>query len=209
MRISFSAGLLAALTLSSSFAFAQAADPPAAAAPAKKEGTNSINLNPISLLIGTYGVGYEHLFDRTHGLLVEPAVSYQKDDNSKSTGYGGVVGYRWHWSHSQNSGFLGVNAGAYFGSGEATVTTSSGGVTNKQTFTVDTRSITVTGNVGRRFAWDNGFNITLRIGAGYGNYNVSTDSKDPNAKAAVELVDALLKIFPIALDGEASLGFIF
>ncbi|HUH04452.1 MAG TPA: hypothetical protein VML75_20795, partial [Kofleriaceae bacterium] len=66
-----------------------------------------------------------------------------------------------------------------------------------------------TGNIGKRWAWDSGLNVTLRVGAGYGNYGISTDSEDPDAQEAVALVDDLLTLIPIALDGELSVGYAF
>jgi len=208
----FASFALAASLLTSGTAFAEDAKPEAKADAPKKDGpdgTNSINLNPLSLLGGYYGVSYEHLFDRTHGLLIEPFLYRKASGDTKSSSFGGYAGYRWHWSKSQNSGFLGVNAGAAFGTGSASITTSVNGVSTTKSFDVNTRVIEVTGNVGRRFAWDNGFNLTLRIGAGYANRKVSTDSKDADAQRVVKLVDDLIKFLPIALDGEVSIGFIF
>lgn len=37
----------------------------------------------------------------------------------------------------------------------------------------------------------------------------STDSKDPGAKEAVDLADALISFLPVTLDGELSAGFDF
>ena len=193
--------LLALLILSSS-AIALADD--AVEGDVKKERANSINVNPIGAFVGSYNLNYERLMG-SHGLLVEGSFSHQGGDDSSSTNGGVNLGYRWHWRGRQNSGFLGVTLGYAMGTGEGSI---SDGTTEK-TFDVDTRLLAATANIGKRWAWDNGLNVTFRIGAGYGNWSVSTDDTDPDAQQVVENVDDLLTLLPIALDGELSLGYAF
>lgn len=169
------------------------------------ERTNSVNVSPLGLLIGSYSVNYEKLFGGSHGLLVEGYFANSSGDDASAFSLGLSVGYRWHWSGKQNSGFLGVNAGYGLGGAEATINT--GAV--EKTFSLDTTALALTANVGKRWAWDSGLNITLRIGAGYGNYGVSTDDPDPDAQDAVEAVDTLLSFLPVAIDGELSIGYTF
>ena len=168
--------------------------------------SDSINVNPIGFFHGTYSVNYEHLWHGTHGLLVEGTFLNLSDDASSSLGAGASIGYRWHWSHSQDSGFLGVNAGFWGGVGDGTVTES--GMTSR-TFDVDVRTLYVVGNIGRRWQWQNGLNLTFRVGAGVADYEVSTHSSDPQAQKGVKQVQDLLDYLPIALDGELSLGYSF
>jgi hypothetical protein len=125
--------------------------------------------------------------------------------NSKSTRYGGGVGYRWHWSGQQQSGFLGILAGYSAGSGSSTV--SNGGAVSNIDLTI--KAPWVVGNVGKRWQWDNGINITFRLGAGWAKYTVTTTSMDPQAQDAVQALQKLLTLIPIALDGELSLGYTF
>lgn len=169
-----------------------------------KERTNSINASPLGVLIGAYNVNYEKLFG-SHGFLIEGSYARASNDDSSSADGGLNVGYRWHWRGKQNSGFLGITAGYSLGTGEATV----GDGMSQDSFDVDYRVFAVTGNIGKRWAWDNGLNVTFRVGAGYGNWDVSTDSTDPDAQEATELVDDLLTLLPVALDGELSLGYTF
>jgi len=170
----------------------------------KKERANSININPIGAFVGSYNLNYERLMG-SHGLLVEGSFSHQGSDDSSSTNGGVNLGYRWHWRGQQNSGFLGVTFGYAMGTGEGSI----GDGTTTKTFDVDTRLLAATANIGKRWAWDNGLNVTFRIGAGYGNWDVSTDDDDPDAQQGVEAVDDLLTLLPIALDGELSLGYAF
>lgn len=79
----------------------------------------------------------------------------------------------------------------------------------KKTFDVSTGVFAVTANIGKRWMITDNINITFRIGAGYGNYSVSTDSTDPDAKDVVKAVDDLLHFLPVAFDGELSAGYNF
>ncbi|WP_428262138.1 outer membrane beta-barrel protein [Haliangium sp.] len=171
----------------------------------KAERAHSINVSPLGLVLGYYSVNYEHLFEGGHGLMAEGIFArYDLDDDPISL-YGGGVGYRWHWSGRQNSGFLGVSAG--FGYGNGFVRTTENNMT--QTSDLTTRTLYLTGNIGKRWAWDNGLNITARIGAGYGNYKVTTDSMDPEARQQAEDLHDQLSPVSFALDAELSVGYAF
>jgi hypothetical protein len=184
---------------------ARAEAPAGEIAAAPRERENSINLSPLGFALGSYYLNSERLFDGTHGVLVEGGFAHSADDSTSSTSLGGGLGYRWHWRGRQNSGFLGVNASFYRGTADASI--ESGG--SEKSFDLDVTSYALTANVGKRWAWDNGLNVTFRIGGGYGNYDVTTDSTDPDAKEVAEDVDDFLTLFPIALDGELSLGYAF
>jgi hypothetical protein len=192
-----------ALTLPAVPALAQ--DPAETIVAAPKPRDNSVNVSPLGIAIGAYTVNYERLFGGYHGLVVEGGLAFSSGDGAESTSYGGALGYRWHWSGEQDSGFLGFNVGYYRGAGSGSITTN--GMT--ETFDVDTQSLFAVANIGKRWAWDNGFNITFRIGGGYARYDVSTSSTDPDAQGVVETVENLLEIFPIAIDGELSVGYTF
>ena len=166
---------------------------------------NSVNVSPLGVLSGSYGINYERLFGGYHGLLVEGNFGRSSSGDASSSSLGGTIGYRFHWRGNQDSGFLGLNLGYFTGSGEGTVTNGS----ETKTFDVDTTVSTITANVGRRWAWKSGLNVTLRIGAGRGNYDVTTDSDDPDAQEIVKAVDDLLAFLPVAFDGELSVGYIF
>lgn len=164
-------------------------------------GKHSINFSPIGIIFGAYKLNYEYLYNGTHGLLAEGAFGYASDDDVSVTTFGGGAGYRWHWRGRQNSGFLGANLG--YQGGSATVTV------NDSEFDLDASRFIVVANVGKRWAWDFGLNITFRLGAGYGSWDFSTDSSDPDAREAVQNAEDIVELIPIALDGELSLGWIF
>lgn len=170
---------------------------------------NSVNLSPLGALAGSYALNYERLFNGGHGLLIEGVYSSTEDDDTSSSSQGATIGYRWHWNGTQDSWFTGANLGYQIGTGDAVVEATVNGQTTKEKFDVDVKAFTATINIGRRWAWDSGFNVTFRVGAGYGNYDVSTDSDDPLAQDAVQLVDDLLTLIPVAVDGELSIGWDF
>ncbi len=162
-------------------------------------------MSPLGLLSGSYGINYEKLFGGYHGLLLEGNFASSSDRDASSSSFGGTLGYRFHWRGRQDSGFLGLNLGYFSGSGEGSVGTDM----SRKTFNVNTTVSSITVNVGRRWAWDSGLNITFRIGAGKGNYDVTTDSDDPDAQDVVNAVDDLLTFLPVAFDGELSAGYTF
>lgn len=181
---------------------AQPAVQATAPAPAA-ERHHSVNGNPMGILFGAYGLNYEYL-GGSHGLVVEAAYARSGGDTASATTYGGGAGWRWHWRGRQNSGFLGVMASFSGGTARATV---SGDM--PETFDLSLKQLSVTMNVGKRWQLDSGLNITARLGAGRAKRWFSTTSTDPDAQEAVESVEDVMDLIPIALDGELSLGYSF
>ncbi|HVX97236.1 MAG TPA: hypothetical protein VHK47_20130 [Polyangia bacterium] len=187
-----------------------AAPPAVVTAPARE---NSINGSPLGVIFGAYSLNYEHLSGGTHGFVVEGSFAHTSGSStegssavsSTSKSYDAAIGYRWHWSGRQDSGFLGLMAGYGVGSGSAVV--SSNGTS--QSFDLTLKAPRVVANIGKRWQWDGGFNITFRIGAGWAKYTVSTSSTDPDAQEAVNGLQHVLTLIPIALDGELSIGYSF
>ncbi len=200
------AAMVCATLISSQSASAQAVQPGAPLAGEEPvrytgPGKHSVNLSPLGLLFGSYNINYEYLHNGTHGVLAEAGFAYSRNDDVTTSSLGGSAGYRWHWRGEQNSGFLGANVGYASGSGSATI--------DGDDFELDVSRFFVVGNIGKRWAWDFGLNLTFRIGAGYGSWDVSTNSSDPGAREAVQDVQDFLELIPIALDGELSLGWVF
>lgn len=208
----FHLGALAAATLSALTLFASTATSYAEERPSGDPDTSdvaaekrwSVNISPIGFLTGSYTSTFEYLRG-AHGIISESSYNHFSDSDSSSNGAGVALGYRWHWRGRQDSGFLGINAGASVG----TASTDVGEGDMEREVDVDVFVVALTGNVGRRWAWDNGFNITVRVGAGYGRYDITTESDDAEAQEAVDDIDDLLRRFPIAIDGEVSIGVIF
>jgi hypothetical protein len=167
----------------------------------EEPGKHSINVSPLGILFGAYNLNYEYLHDGTHGFLAEGGVAHSNRDDISATSFAGAGGYRWHWRGKQSSGFLGANIGYQRGWASTTI--------DGELLDVTVQRMTVVGNVGRRWAWDFGLNITLRVGAGYGAWNVSSSSDDPDVQQAVRDTEDMLQRIPVALDGELSLGWVF
>ncbi|MFH0899628.1 MAG: hypothetical protein V2A73_03240 [Pseudomonadota bacterium] len=164
----------------------------------RRARVNSINLSPLGFLTSNvYFLNYERLIG-AHGLVVEAGLSFS---NFATTVQGGV-GYRWHWRSRQDSGFLGmmiVLAGA----------TGNGGIEFNEvdySYPMDKTNIRGIATIGRRWAWDCGLNVTLRVGAGTGLDWVNVKSDEP---AALELEKKDNETGSLALDGEVSLGYTF
>jgi len=205
--------ILLGLPLAAGVAAADTAPPapaPAAAVAAQQpeaptEKTISINLDPGGALQGYYGGNVEWLHG-SHGLLVQGSFFHKTSDDSSVSGFGGKVGYRWHWRGRMNSGFLGLNASLDLGSATKTTTDMAG---QMMTSDLSVRTIAVTADIGKRWQLDNGINVTFAIGAGWANRTVSTSSNDPTDKQAAKDIEDLLAFLPIAFDGELSLGYSF
>jgi hypothetical protein len=189
--------LVLALLSASSIA---AADDTSLGVEKKAEPKNSLNISPLGALVGNYALTYEHLFNGTHGLIVEGITTRSAGDEGSSLQFGGAVGYRWHWSGKQASGFLGVMVAQGIGNGEVTI--------NGMSHDMSVSSTTVTGNIGKRWQWGP-VNATLRVGLGYGRYSAKAKEDSMAAKDAEETMNAILAFLPIGFDGELSIGFSF
>lgn len=180
---------------------AEGAEAVVMAAPAERAPRlNSVNGHPWGALYGAFAFNYERLLTATHGVLVEGEYVHFGDSDDYVTSYGGNLGWRWHWSGGQDSGFLGANLGYRHGGAGVNVAGGEG-----HSLSVDTLYVVM--NVGRRFAWKSGFNITLRIGGGRARHSVTADSDDPDAQDAVDTIESILNFIPVAVDGELSVGY--
>jgi hypothetical protein len=65
--------------------------------------SNFISLDPLSLCLGSIVINYEHVFAARHGVLLEG--DYSLPIISKA--YGGMLGYRYHFSSSSKGHFIG------------------------------------------------------------------------------------------------------
>lgn len=201
----------ATLAASSSSAAAQPATvapapmPTVAAAAAPAESKNSINVSPLGLIFGNLYLTYEHLFAGGHGLVID-AGGGSTDGDAASESHGSVgVGYRWHWRGRQNSGFLGVMLHQSVGSGEVTLGDGADAMTHDMTI----RSTMLTANVGKRWMIGDKVNISLRFGLGWGHHVAEASSSGEDAEEAEAVMNGLLTLIPIGVDGELSVGYNF
>jgi len=139
----------------------------------------------------------------THGLVAEAGFGFSGDDSSSEAHGSGGIGYRWHWRGRQNSGFLGVMVHQAVGHGEVT--------TDEMTYGASVKMTSVTGNIGKRWTLGDSWNVTLRLGAGWGHYAVNIDGNedDADAQEAEDALNDVLALLPVAIDGELSVGYAF
>ena len=109
------------------------------------------------------GVTFEHLFNGTHGLIVEGNVNLSSNRRRRRRRKcGGAVGYRWHWRGRQNSGFLGVMIAHGMGAGTVT---ESDGMAAAMKYPDDLASTSIsTANIGKRWMVSDAVEA-LRFGA--------------------------------------------
>ena len=169
-----------------------------------KEFSNSINFCPVALAFKFYSINYYHLFEQKHG--IELRLDYESNSDSYSDnpvdikGYGVILNYRYHFAESMESIFLGsyVRYRIYNGVGNADGTD----------FDFDIKEFTVGLNVGKRWVWDFGLNLTFTVG-----YGISSEEKTvtPSTKEVSNTIDAFQNEYAFIgpFFGEFSIGYTF
>ncbi len=133
-----------------------------------KNMNQAINMCPGGIAFGIYSFNYEYLFNQSHGLVgrfdYESISDSYSGDPIKANGLGFILNYRWHWSGTMESGFLGsyVRFRTYDGTGTSDLSE----------FDFNISELTLGLNIGKRWVWNNGLNITFALG-----YGISTSSK--------------------------------
>ncbi|MSQ83753.1 MAG: hypothetical protein EXR77_12855 [Myxococcales bacterium] len=74
---------------------------------------------------------------------------------------------------------------------------------------MDIGQFSLTANIGHRWQWSNGLNVTARFGAGYGSYSVSSKQTGPVADEAIVASKQALAMIPLEIDSELGVGFSF
>lgn len=198
----FAAALSLLVLSSAGVAFADQPVTLVTAAPDAIEHPHSVNLG-IGTLWGSPSVTYQHLFRGGHGLLIGANAFYASHEIGTGMGAGGSVGYRWHWSERQDSGFLGLHAG--FDRDRSPMRITINEMTEDALVHIST--FYLVGNVGKRWLLGDRINITARIGGGLALRRLSTDADD--AEPLVGVMQGLLGLVPITVDGELSVGYTF
>ncbi len=168
------------------------------------EFKHAINACPGGIAFGIFSVNYEHLFNSYHGLMgrvdYEAIPKSYTDADIESNGVAVIVNYRYHFSGELKSIFLGsyLRFRTYTGSGRLEST--------EFDFTIP--ELTLGLNLGKRWVWDSGFNITFALGYGF-----SEDWREANPtsnliKANVDQFTEQYDFFDPFL-GEFSLGYAF
>jgi hypothetical protein len=149
---------------------------------------HAISICPMAFIMGELYISYEYLLNQTHGLAI--MLDYQAEtktyeDPSFTLDRASVfLNYRYHFSKKMNSLFIGPYLRARFYDGKV-------GATGSLDF--NDPEITLALYLGKRWVWNNGFNVTFT--GGYGPY--LRESRESRG----EFVD---KYF-----GELSIGYAF
>jgi hypothetical protein len=181
-----------------------AADENVALSSEATERQHSINLG-VGTSWGSPSISYEFLGAGGHGLVLEASGFYRFGEDGDSRGVGGAIGYRWHASRQQDSGFLGVHVGYDRGRSPVTVTTDE----MTETYQVNDQTFYVVGNFGKRWLLRTNFNITARLGAGYAHRSLDVSDDDAEIREGVFFMEQLIGLVPVTIDGELSVGYTF
>lgn len=168
------------------------------------EFKNAINTCPGSVFFGIYSLNYEYLFHPNHGLVgrfdYEAIPKSYTEAGIESNGVAFILNYRWHISGELKSAFLGAYVRHRIYSGTGTIESTEFDFTLPET--------TIGLNVGKRWVWKSGFNLTLAFGYGF-----SFENRDANPTNGT--IEASLDQFEKAYDfidpflGEFSIGYAF
>jgi hypothetical protein len=159
----------------------------------------------ISMLLNILSFNYMRLLTNQQALLIEaefksPLKASKDPLDDPSTRFGFGVGYRHFFKKTQDSAFWGVHAKYQFAKNV---------LMNDQLSNVEqVDQYTLTANIGRRWCWDTGFNLTIRFGLGYAK-TIFHAKRDVKASEDAFRLNQFASDFPIGVDGELSLGFVF
>jgi hypothetical protein len=196
MKYSHSAVFAGMVLVSINLAFSQEVDN-------KKALHNSINFNPLGIVLGTIGGNYEHLFGQKHGIMIYGAFPAGFGFGTGS-GVSVELQYRYHYFRKQNQ--IGLNSPfwgpfVYYEKSEGEVKDNNG-----TKYNVNIEYCKAGASWGRRWIWGNTFNLVFKIGYGlplYAKYNWSPTTPDQ-----VETIEAMTTALA-GIDGELTIGFAF
>jgi hypothetical protein len=158
---------------------------------------HAFQTNPMGLFSLTISGNYEILINQTHGLLIEGAIGFLPASRAKSGG----LGYRWHWRKKMESGFLGlfIRYGTFSGKGEDKNSSP------PKEFGFSGSIFAVGPNVGKRWIWDSGLSVVVRIGYGYSDFHMEWTGDEFEG---MDFTEKFMK-YTAGLDGELTLGYAF
>ena len=156
----------------------------------------------VAAIGGDYYLNYEYLHDNVHGLGLR--LEYVPGSNSDMSSISRAVAmnYRWHLSPNMESIFIGVF-------GRYRVTPGSGTV-GGSAFDFEVVESTVGLNIGKRWVWDNGFNILFAFGYGMTEATETISTNDASVASAFKAYKKEgWDVFDNATYGELSIGYVF
>ena len=156
------------------------------------------------IIFGIYSMNYEHLFSNPHGLVVrfdyEAIPKSYTDASIESSGVGFTLNYRYHLSKQMKSVFIGLYSRYKIYSGN--------GMQESTEFDFTFSELTFGLNVGKRWVWNSGFNLTFSLGYGIANEIMESDPTSDAIKSTLETFKGEYDFFGPFL-GELSIGYAF
>jgi hypothetical protein len=164
----------------------------------------AINTCPGGVAFGIFSVNYEYLFHSKHGLVLRADYEHipgtYSDAKIDAFGAAVILNYRYHFNAQMNSFFAGAYSRARIYKGD--------GQWNNETVKFSLPEVTLGVNVGRRWAWNSGINVTFSLGYGYTfkRRNIGTDDAGFEEK-----IDEFEKKYNFSNSflGELSIGYAF
>jgi hypothetical protein len=166
---------------------------------------NSINVGIISALLNIVSFNYMRLLTSQQALLIEgefksPVKGSLDSSDEPSKRFGIGIGYRHFFKKPQDSAFWGVHANYLFATNIS--------INDKLSYADHVDKYSLTLNIGRRWCWNTGFNFTIRFGLGYAK-TIFSSNRDVKASEDAFRLNQFANDYPIAADGELSLGVVF
>ncbi|MCP5062967.1 MAG: DUF3575 domain-containing protein [Ignavibacteriae bacterium] len=170
----------------------------------KNEVNQAVNFCPGGIIFGIYAINYEYLAGKNHGLVArfdyESVSETLSNDKMEASGYAYTFNYRWHFSETMESFYVGSYVRYKLYNGDAT-----DGAT-KFDFTLHEYTLGL--NAGKRWVWNSGFNINCAFGYGISKLNKETDPTSSSIDSKLdEFIDDYTFIDPFY--GEISIGYAF
>lgn len=155
-------------------------------------------------LVKQYVAIYEKTFEKRHGLAVRLEYTPLSDSTISATGHGVLLNYRFHFSQTMESVFMGPYLRYRKVSGS--------GVVSGTAFEFTIPEYTVGLNIGKRWVWQNGFDVVLAIGYGKvvgSNAETVSISNSPINSALVAFKNNNPTFINAPHYGEFSIGYVF
>jgi hypothetical protein len=163
---------------------------------------NALNFSVLGFVIGNLRLTYERLLRPKHGLYADAIVAPDVLHGFDFVGYGGSMGYRFHWRGPATGGFVGAGVTLLRRSGQISVYD----IDDQDTYRYrgGLFSVGVGPHVGKRWLWERtGINLTIRFGAG-----LLVSKAFPKRDVPKKATDGLTR-FPVGAEGELSVGYTF
>lgn len=164
----------------------------------------SINACPGGVVFNIYSFNYEYLLAENHGLVARVDFESHTEKYSKgkvsADGLAFTFNYRYHFSGALESIFVGSYLRYRFYEGD--------GTSDGDKFTFEMPEYTFGVNAGKRWVWDNGFNMNFSLGYGISTSETKIGDGNSSTKGIIDkFEDDYTFLSPFL--GEFSIGYAF